>query len=466
MTLRLQAPAAPRVVRRDPARPAVPRATTSIILAVAVVASLAPSLLPRSSLTQAIVTGVFATAGLAVSALLHRLCRSVVNIRPNIVARQAFAVVSAVSVAAAAVVDIRWQNGLRDAMGSERTSTFHWVEVACGSVSVCAVLVVIGVALCRGTLRLGLVRAAALGVAAAGVVHLVVVPMAWDSLSSRFAASDAYLGSSPTIPLSLTRSGSTASSIAWDALGREGRKFVAGGNENEAVRTYVGLHSAPTLHDRADAAVTELDRAGGFTKAHMVLAIPTGSGWVDENAVSGIEERFDGDVATVALQYSVQPSWATFLFARSEAEDSAAALLDAVRTRIDALPEFARPDLYVYGQSLGSVGGSSAVADRPGAVCAALWAGPPAGEVVEGQAVVLANSSDPVVRWSTDLITTAPDLSSTRTDAPVPQWIPVVSYLQTTVDMVSALGAPAGHGHRYGTDQGTSLPECWPTSAE
>ena len=42
----------------------------------------------------------------------------------------------------------------------------------------------------------------------------------------------------------------------------------------------------------------------------------------------------------------------------------------------------------------------------------------------------------------------------------MPQWIPVVSYLQTTVDLMSAQNAPTGHGHRYGADQGSLLPEC------
>ena len=39
-------------------------------------------------------------------------------------------------------------------------------------------------------------------------------------------------------------------------------------------------------------------------------------------------------------------------------------------------------------------------------------------------------------------------------DGPIPQWIPGVTFLQTTVDMLGSLGVPTGHGHRYGTDQG------------
>ncbi len=45
-------------------------------------------------------------------------------------------------------------------------------------------------------------------------------------------------------------------------------------------------------------------------------------------------------------------------------------------------------------------------------------------------------------------------------DGPIPQWIPGVTFLQTTVDMLGSLGVPTGHGHRYGTDQGTALRTC------
>ncbi|MET4048488.1 putative membrane protein [Rhodococcus sp. UYP5] len=73
---------------------------------------------------------------------------------------------------------------------------------------------------------------------------------------------------------------------------------------------------------------------------------------------------------------------------------------------------------------------------------------------------MMANTSDPVLWWSTELVGSKPDLSFARRDAPIPQWIPGVSFVQTTVDLFSALGTPAGHGHRYGTDQGTSMPGC------
>ncbi|WP_241199145.1 alpha/beta-hydrolase family protein [Rhodococcus sp. NJ-530] len=65
-----------------------------------------------------------------------------------------------------------------------------------------------------------------------------------------------------------------------------------------------------------------------------------------------------------------------------------------------------------------------------------------------------------MVWWSPALATQKPDLSRAVQDAPIPQWIPGVTFLQTTVDTLGSLGVPAGHGHRYGTDQGTALRTC------
>jgi hypothetical protein len=36
----------------------------------------------------------------------------------------------------------------------------------------------------------------------------------------------------------------------------------------------------------------------------------------------------------------------------------------------------------------------------------------------------------------------------------------VVSFLQASTDLLGALNAQPGHGHRYGTDQGTALGTC------
>lgn len=416
-------------------------------------ASLLPSLLPRSSLVQAVVTALFAAAALLLSALLHRVPTRMRPAATHVVARRIAATVGAVAVVAAGIAAARWQNRLRDAMDVPTTGPTHWMEVLCGAVSVCAMLVVIGVGIVRGLRRAGTQRTTVVTLVLAIAAYLFAVPWAQHAFAARYAVADGVVDTALTMP-------ANTSTMSWDGLGREGRKFVAAGTDSAAIRTYAGLRSAATVDERARLAVDELNRTGGFDKAHIVIAVPTGSGWVDENAVRGIEHRFAGDVATVVLQYSDQPSWATFLFAEQDAVDATTALLDAVRDELVMLPVDARPQLHVYGQSLGSVAGSTAVQRDSSLICSTLWAGPPAGEVTAGGGVVLANSSDPVIWWSGSLFFSRPDLENARIDAPVPQWIPAISYLQTTVDMLSALNAPAGHGHRYGDDQGTLLREC------
>ncbi|WP_172603604.1 alpha/beta-hydrolase family protein, partial [Rhodococcus ruber] len=254
-----------------------------------------------------------------------------------------------------------------------------------------------------------------------------------------------------TAPVAATAAGSPSSLVAWQSLGDEGRRFVSA--DARAIRTYVGLGSAPDVRSRAALAVRELERAGGFARAHVVVVVPTGSGWVDPGAVRGFAALFGGDVALVAQQYSSAPSWVTFLFDRDAAAESARALLTSVRSRIDALDPVRRPQVHVYGQSLGAVGGSAALASTATGPCAAIWAGPPAGAVRTDGAAVTANTSDPVVWWRPSLLWSPPDLSRARRDAPVPRWLPVVSFVQATLDLPVALDAPPGHGHRYGPDQ-------------
>ncbi len=446
-------------------RLAVPRVATSLIVGGMVAVSLAPGLLPRSSLTQALVTGVLAALGLGLSTGLHRVLRLLTPLAPRRVARRVSAAASVVAVAVAGVAAARWQSSLRSSMGMAAASRLHWIEVLCGSVSVSAILIVLFLATTRGSLRLGRTRAIVMLTVLLIGSNFIAVPMVFSSLAERSAVANSLVDTSLPIPKSPSRSGSAASLINWNDLGREGRIFAAGGTDLSTVRAYVGVQASTDVEARGELAVRELDRAGGFDRSHIVVAVPTGSGWIDENAVTGLETRFDGDVATVVAQYSHEPSWATFLFAQPLAKASATALLEAVSRRVSEVPLEARPKLYLYGQSLGAIGGSSAAAvlretTVPTRLCGALWAGPPAHEVAPGNAVMMANASDPVVWWSTELVGSKPDLSFARRDAPIPQWIPVVSFVQTTVDLFSALGVPAGHGHRYGTDQGTSMPAC------
>ncbi|MGI5217086.1 alpha/beta-hydrolase family protein [Nocardia sp. CA-290969] len=369
--------------------------------------------------------------------------------------RQVALAVAVAGVLIAVVHAAAWQNTVRDAMGLARTGPEYWPLWAAGSVVLTAALVAAGSGIGRVLRRIGWSR----GLVMAVVAGLPVALLGGQGIAG---ASGQTADSGLVQPAAVTRSGSAESMVSWSSLGREGQRFVTSGPPG-AVRVYVGLRSAPDLAARAALAVRELDRAGGFDRSHLVVAVPTGSGWVDTRALSGFGQRFGGDVAVVALQYSNLPSWATFVLGRGSAAASARALFTAIEEHAATLPD--PPRLHLYGQSLGALGGSAVfagAAEQNRRVCSVLWAGRPGGGGREpgARTAVLANISDPVVHWSLDLLWRPPDLTGTRRDAPAPGWLPVVSFVQTTADLLGALGAPPGHGHRYGIDQGTAMPGC------
>lgn len=403
----------------------LPRISATVAASSMAAVSLAPGLLPRTAVLQGLFSGVLIAVGIffawALSTVLHR---TRLGLAENRSWRARTTVVAAICVAVAATSANGWQNSLRVAMGAPPVGIRYWIEVICIT-ALTTLILTTSVSGTRKVLhQLGFARTIGIAAICAFGLHLAF--------------------------------GSIATASAHTS---EGQKFLASGTDS--VRVYADLGSGPDAGSRADHAVAELDRVGGFTRSAVVVAVPTGSGWIDTRAVDGIEQRFGSDVAIVGQQYSAAPSWAAFLFQRSDAEKSAQAVLTAVATRIAELPAAERPDLYLYGQSLGAVGGSAAVTEAlPTQLCAVLWAGPPAGATRVAGTTVLANTSDPVVWWSPALAASPPDLSRAIQDAPMPQWIPVVSFLQTSVDMLASLDVPAGHGHRYGTEQGTQLGSC------
>ena len=155
--------------------------------------------------------------------------------------------------------------------------------------------------------------------------------------------------------------------------------------------------------------------------------------------MSTVEYLTGGDVATVATQYAHRPSWVEYPLGTEAAQRSTAALVGAVRARIDTLPAGHRPQLLLFGESLGALAAAptarladhTVLAGPPGAVADP----PPSG------ATVALNSDDPVGRWSPAL--------AVRPAGPGP-WLPIVTFWQVTGSLVGALDVPSGHGHRYG----------------
>ncbi len=232
-----------------------------------------------------------------------------------------------------------------------------------------------------------------------------------------------------------------------DGPGREGRIFldgVAAHPDRTPVRVYAGLGSGSTLPERVRGAVTALEEAGGLARSTVLVAVPTGSGWVNQAAVGALEHLVHGDVATVVLQYAQRPSWLEYVSGSGSTEASAVALVGTLRSRLDMLPAADRPRLLVYGESLGAIGATATTADAD----AVLVAGAPATAwrhaVTTGVTSVL-HADDPVGWFS-------PRLLVERPDGWPGDWLPVVSFWTTAGSLLAALDAPPGHGHRYGAE--------------
>lgn len=202
-----------------------------------------------------------------------------------------------------------------------------------------------------------------------------------------------------------------------------------------AVRTF-GNFPGTDATVAAQRTVDALDDDGGFGRRVLVVAVPTGSGWVSPEQVEAVERRYDGDVATVAVRYSSAPSAAVLLMHSDLAEASARALLTEVATRLRAMPVEHRPALVVQGLSLGAKVGASVLAGDNGLdrmVSARLWQGMPGGGPVTQDpcTVTVVNDDDPVGKLRPDL------------------WLHPVETVGVLKELPGSDSLPAGTGHSY-----------------
>lgn len=486
--------------------------------AVAWIAGLAPSLLPRPTVVAIALVGLLAALGYAVGATVGALLRRVVpalrggHRAPWIAAGLVWLVAVVLCWPASA-----WQDEQSVALGMEPTAPFPLL-LAAGGLVVAALLVLLarGVrALAAGTARrldgrIGPGWARTAGVVVSGAVVLMVVAAGYGGTLLAFTRIDES-GSGQSAPTSSLRSGGPGSLVPYDSLGAEGQTFVtggpsvatiegyAGGPALEPIRVFVGLRSAPTPEARAALAVEELQRTGAFDRRLLVVAATTGNGFLDPALVNAPEVLLAGDVATVASQYSVLPSWLSFLVDQRAAGAESLALWRAVRTAVDALPPGRRPLLATSGESLGAFGGQAPFAGlSPDEVAAqldaAVWVGSPNTSAVwsawrDGRAagpvwepvigdgsiarapatadsgtwaqpgwgdrriVLTQHANDPVAWWAVPLAFRSPEwLASPRGPGVDPRvtWWPGILVLQVGLDLAAAGAVPPGVGHDYG----------------
>jgi uncharacterized membrane protein len=339
-----------------------------------------------------------------------------------------------------------------------------------------------------------------------GLVFSALLRMA----DSSYQQLDALMPDEMEVPVHPLRTGSPASLVAWQHLGRQGRAFAAGGPTAveiaevtggpalDPLRVYVGLNAGGTPAERALLALEELVRVGGFRRSVLVLVTPTGTGWVDPAALEPLEYLQRGGVASVAAQYSYLPSPLALIAEAAYGAETARALFREVYGYWTRLPRDARPRLYLHGASLGAL--NSELSFHLHDILAdpfhgALWSGPPYrselwnGIVADRQPgsphwlpvyrdgaevrfmnqhgglhtpdrswgplriAYLQYASDPITFFSVGSGWREPEwLHPPRGPdvSPKLRWFPIVTMLQLAADMaVAAEAAPPGFAHNF-----------------
>ncbi len=488
--------------------------------------SLTPSMIPRPSLAQAGLSGLCLAAGYGLGVFLHWLWTYLqlpvlrettsVRLRKFIIG---FFVVLAVW---GLWMGQRWDNVIRSLMEVPSVGAGRIFVIGLVALVIALVLVVLGRAVgmyVRAVMRFvarHLPRRIAnvLGVIVAvllltGLVNGVIVESVINMLDESYRRADALIPPEMEAPTNPLHTGSPASLVAWNELGRQGRRYIAatptaadiavfaGESAMAPLRVYAGLPAADSPEERAKLALEELKRVDGFSRKALVIITPTGSGWVDPSGIDGIEYLYRGDVASVSVQYSYLSSPMTLLMDPETGRTTARALFREVYGYWRTLPEEQRPKLYLHGLSLGAFNSERSfemfeLLDAP--IQGAVWSGPPFSTPQWAAATRTRNPGSPIWRpefrdgsfvrfmnqdglgdgdyapwgpmrvvylqYGSDAVTffepsgflTEPEWLK----APLPpdispsmRWYPLVTMTQTAMDMSLSMGAPMGFGHVY-----------------
>ncbi|WP_279477571.1 alpha/beta-hydrolase family protein [Aureimonas sp. SK2] len=489
--------------------------------------SLTPSLVPRDALLQGALSGLVFAVGYGLGALLRALWRflGLPNFDEGTRGRwmKGMAAASCIGIAVLFLWEAsEWQNSVRLPMGLEPVESARPALV--GAVAAAVALACLALArLFRAVSRLAAdlidrIAPRRFSVLAGIVVTAllfwglgsgVILEAGIRALDSSYARLDDLVDDTLSRPSDPMKTGSTASLLQWDDLGRMGRRAVAAGPTAadierftgepamEPLRVYVGLNSADTIEERIDLAFQEMLRVGAFERSVLVVTMPTGTGWMDQAGQMPLEYLHRGDVATVAVQYSYLASWLALMVEPTYGADTARQLFHRVYDHWRTLPRDTRPRLYLHGISLGALNSDLSVDlfDVIGdPFQGALWSGPPFPSRTWSQAtaerrpgtpawaprfrdgsvirftgaenmldqadapwgplriVFLQYASDPITFFEPGSAWRAPDwMNEPRGPdvSPELRWYPIITFFQLGLDMALATTTPMGHGHIY-----------------
>jgi len=489
-------------------------------------ASLTPSLLPRNFVTQGVLSGISMAVGYGLGLLALLVWNYMELPKPRERSARIVKIAAALICAAAVLAFLwraaGWQNSIRVLMQLPPVDSAHPTKV--GLIGLVTFIVLVAVARLFGLIYRhaalftrryvprrvsNVIGFAVAAVLFATVANGVIFRFALHMADSSYKRLDALIEDGVQPPSDPNKTGSQASLLQWDELGRTGRNYIAKGPSKqdigsflkrdalEPIRVYVGLRSAETAQERAKLALEELKRASGFQRSSLVIITPTGTGWVDPEAADPLEYLLAGDVASVAVQYSYLASWLALLVEPDYGAETSRALFQEVYGYWTTLPKDHRPKLYLYGLSLGAL--SSTQSSELFEVLAdpydgALWSGPPYstrmwrtitndrnpgspewlpkfrdGSYVRFTAqknaldipgaqwgpmrvVFLQYASDPITFFQYSAGYREPDwMRAPRGPDVSPQlrWYPIVTLLQLTLDVAMATTTPMGYGHVY-----------------
>ena len=488
-------------------------------------ASLTPSLVPRDFLFQGVLGGCAFALGYWIGKIGQILWFFLeLPLLPSRIWRwvlRGAALLSAGTVLVALNLAAEWQNSVRVKVGMEDVTTAHPVLVALLAVITAFVvlglvkLVILFIASLSRRFYARFPRRISIGLGAAVAVAFVamladglVMRVGIGALDEMFRVRDLLIDPATPAPREAHRAGSAESLVNWDELGAAGRGYVNGVPTVEQIaqwtgegamaplRVFVGLNSAPTVEERAQLALDELKRVGGFERKILIVATPTGTGWMDEAAFDTLDVLHGGDVATAAMQYSYLSSYVSMMVEPGISSVSARALFIKVYDHWRTLPEETRPRLYLFGLSLGSFGSEQSTRLHEmltDPIHGAVWVGPPflnrvhsdvtrrrnpgspawRPEYGDGSFVRFKNqynevtadgrpwgpirivylqyASDPVVFFGPATFFKRPEWLTPRGPDVSERlhWVPGVTFLQLLVDMANSLVTPMGHGHEY-----------------
>lgn len=489
-------------------------------------ASLTPSLIPRGPEVQGILGGLLLAIGYLIGQIAALLWGGMQM--PRLSGRPAWALTWIATIAIVAFFlwvlgsSLTWQNDLRQKMGIEQANALHLTKILLFAIITFVVAFLLGriVASLFRLIRAWFYRimpprrANVLGVIAVVLVLLVVTrdgifDRVVTGLDESYEAAQQLFQDAPPPPTETRMTGSAGSLIDWAAMGIYGREFVTTGPDAndiaaftgrpalDPIRVYVGRANGATPRERAELALAELIRQGGFEREVLIVASPTGTGWIDPGMQDPLEYMHDGDIATVVAQYSYLQSPLALILETNTGLEQATALQDVVHRYWKTLPESARPRFYVNGLSLGAWSSMHAtnmfrMLDDP--IDGAYWVGPPfssalwnhiqdqrntgspwvlptigdgslvryashladasepAGNWGDMRIIFLQYSSDPVVFYDPRSLWRAPPWMLDPPAADVSDhlfFMPIVTQFQLALDLALSFSAPPGHGHAY-----------------